>query len=98
MNIHSNIGFFKFAISEILWIWPGPQQSNPIFLQDSLAYNDMQLNEVWLQKYQQFIRYIRMSYFDCMILHCDPDLEDSITIYLEDNLTHDDASPYHVWY
>ena len=29
---------------------------------------------------------ISESYFDYMILHCDPDLEDSIPIFLKDNL------------
>ena len=40
---------------------------------------------------------IRTSYFDYMILHCDLDPEDSKTNLLEDNLAHDDASPYQVW-
>ena len=49
------------------------------------------------------------SYFDYMILHNDPDLEDSKPIFLEDNLPygeqfflhdtppHDDTPPYQVW-
>ena len=32
-----------------------------------------------------------------MILHCDLDLEDSKTIFLEDNQAYNDASPYQVW-
>ena len=40
----------------------------------------------------------RKSYFDYMIHHCDLDLEYSKSILLEDNLAHEDASPYQVWW
>ena len=32
-----------------------------------------------------------------LTFHCDIDLEGSKPIFLEDNLAHDDASPYQVW-
>ena len=34
---------------------------------------------------------------DYMSPQCDPELEDSKTIFLHDTLTHDEASPYQVW-
>ena len=34
---------------------------------------------------------------DYMSPHCDLELEDSKPIFLEDNLAHNDASPYQVW-
>ena len=73
-----------------------PQQSNPIFSQDNPLYDDVPSNQVYLQKDQQFRRHIRKSYLDNMILHCDLDLEDSKSIFLEDNLAHNDALPYQV--
>ena len=35
--------------------------------------------------------------FDYMRPHCDPELEDSITIFLQDTLAQDVASSYQVW-
>ena len=35
--------------------------------------------------------------FDQMSPHCDPELEDSKTIFLHDILAHDVASSYQVW-
>ena len=29
--------------------------------------------------------------------HCDPELEDSKLVFLQDTLAHDVASPYQVW-
>ena len=37
------------------------------------------------------------SCFDHMSPCCDLDLEDSKPIFFEDNLAHDEASPYQVW-
>ena len=65
------------------------------FSQDNPAYNDVPSNQVYLQK-DQFRRPSKKSYFDHMIRHCDLDLKDSKPIFLEDNQTHNDASPYQV--
>ena len=63
--------------------------------QESPSYDDVPLNQVKLQKDQHFRRWIRKSYFFYyMILHCDLDLEDRKPVLLEDNLTHNDVSPY----
>ena len=35
--------------------------------------------------------------FDQMSHHCDPELEDSKPIFLQDTLAHDVALPYQVW-
>ena len=35
--------------------------------------------------------------FDQMSPHCDPELENSKSIFLHDTLAHDVASPYQVW-
>ena len=35
--------------------------------------------------------------FDQISPHCDPELEDSKSVFLHDTLAHDVASPYQVW-
>ena len=89
MNIHWNSWPF-------LWPWPWPEQSNPIFLQDDPDYDDVPSNQVKSQKDQQLGWCIKKSYFDYMIFNCDLDLQDSKPILLENNLAHNDASPYQV--
>ena len=51
--------------------------SNSIFSQDTLAYDDVSSDQVWLPRNQQFRRYSRKSQFDHMSLSCDLSLEDS---------------------
>ena len=53
------------------------EHSNPTFSQDTLAYDHVPSNQVWLQKDKQF-RYIKETVrFDCMIIspycHLDPE-------------------------
>ena len=63
-------------------------------------YSDVPSNQVQLQKDKQIRQYIKTSYFDYVILHCDLDLEDSKPIFLKNNqahIIHKDASPYQVW-
>ena len=88
MNIHWNSEPFL-----LLW----PQQSNPIFSQDNPAYDDVPSNQVQLQKDPRFKRYIKKSYFNYVILHCNLDHEGSKPVLWEDNLAHDETSPYKVW-
>ena len=66
MNIHW---------SSELFLWPWPQQSNSLFSQDNPPYDNVPLNQVYLQKDQQ-------SYLDYIILNFDLDLEDSKSIFL----------------
>ena len=40
--------------------------SNPIFPQDTLAYDDVSSDQVWLPKDEQFRRHKKESYFDHM--------------------------------
>ena len=47
------------------------------FPQDTLAYDDVSWDQLWLPRNQQFRKYSRKSYFDHMSPHCDLDLEDS---------------------
>ena len=71
------------------------EQSNLFTWQSSLWW--CAITPSLFQKDQQFRRYVRKSYFDYVILHCDLDLEDSKPIFLKDNLAHNDALPYQVW-
>ena len=64
---------------------------NPIFPQDTLVYNAVLSNQVWLQTDQQFGRYSRNS-----PIHCDLDIEDSEPSFLPDTLPHDNTQPYQV--
>ena len=66
------------------------------FTRQSSLWCCLPANQVHLQKDQQFRRHIRKSSFDYIIFHCDLGLEDSKSIFLEDNLAHNDASPYQV--
>ena len=68
------------------------EYSNPIFPLDTLAYDALLLNQVWLQKDEQFKTYSRNSH----ILNnkspcCDLDIADSEPIFLLDILAHDAA-------
>ena len=45
------------------------------FSQDTLAYDGVSSDQVWLPRNQQFRRYSRKSYFDHMSPCCDLDLE-----------------------
>ena len=58
------------------------ERSNPIFPQDTLAYDAVLTNQVWLQMDQQFRRYSKnKSYFDYVSPRCDLDIEDSELIF-----------------
>ena len=65
--------------------------SNPIFPQDTPAYDVVLSNHVWLQTNQQFRRYNRKSYFDYISPCCDLDIEHSEPIFLHDTLAYDAA-------
>ena len=55
--------------------------SNPIFQQDTLSYDAILPNQIWLQTNQQFRRYNRKSYFDYISPCCDLDIEHSKPIF-----------------
>ena len=67
------------------------EHSYPIFPQDTLVYNAVLSDQVWLQTDQQFGRYSRNS-----PIHCDLDIEDSEPSFLPDTLPHDNTQPYQV--
>ena len=73
------------------------EQSNPFFSQDTLAYDAVLSNQVWLQTDQQFGRYSRKSYFDYISPHCSLDTDDSEPIFPHDTLPHDNTPPCQVW-
>ena len=98
--------------SEVLpWPWPSTQQPFFFSLQDMLAYEYVPLNQVWLQKSQQW--QFRRCRRNCQILiiwlwvlsltltfkiaNHDLDLEDSKQIFLHDTQAHDEAPPYQFW-
>ena len=57
------------------------ERSNLIFQQDTLAYDAVLSNEVWLQ----------IAYFDYISPHCDLDIEHSEPIFLYGTLVYDVA-------
>ena len=72
------------------------------FSQDTLAYDDVSSDQVWLLKNEQFRRHgTKESYFDHMKPRCDLDLEDSNKQTNKQKfcmtLAHDAASPYQIW-
>ena len=73
------------------------QQQKQGFTQSTPAYDGVPSNLIWLQKDQQFSRYVETVIFDQMSPNCDPGLEDSKPISFHDTLAHDVASPYQVW-
>ena len=69
------------------------KRSNPIFPQDTSAYDAVLWNEVWLQTDQQFRRYNTDSHIFIITIshHCDFDIEHSEPIFLHDTLAYDAA-------
>ena len=64
------------------------EQNNPIFLQDTLLYNVVLSNQVWLQTDQQFGIYSRNN-----PIHCDLDIDDSEPSFLPDTLLYGNTPP-----
>ena len=73
------------------------QCGNPIFLQDTQAYDVVLSNQVWLQRNWQFRRYGKSNHFDYKSPRCDLDIEDSKPIFPHDTAPCDNTSPYHIW-
>ena len=68
------------------------EHSNPIFAQDTLAYDAVLSNQVRLQTNQQFRRCKGNSHILCYISpRCDLDTEHSESIFLLDTLAYDAA-------
>ena len=69
------------------------ERSNPIFQQDTLDYDAVLSNQVWLQTDQQLRRYSRSNhnYFDYIRPQCDLDTEHSEPIFVHDTLAYDAA-------
>ena len=70
------------------------ERSNPIFPQDTLAYDTSLPNQVWLQIDQQFRRYSKNSHILIIRPHCDLDTEDIEPIFLHNASFHDNTPPY----
>ena len=62
------------------------EQYNSIILQDTLVYDAVLSNQVWLQTDQQFGIYSRNN-----PIHCDLDIDDSEPSFLPDTLPHDNT-------
>ena len=76
------------------------EHSNPIFPQDTQAYDAVLSYHVWLQTDQQFRRYSKTS--NILIInispHCDFDIEDSEPFFfLHDTSPHDNTPSHKVW-
>ena len=108
MYHHTNLVTEGSAVEEILsrWTFTGILNiSCDLYLDNNRAirsfHKTIQLLMICHQtklscKDQHLRRYIWKPYFDHMIRHCDPDLEVSKPIFLEDNLAHNDTSPHEV--
>ena len=72
-----------------LSLWPWPLTQNPIFQQNTPAYDAVLSNQVWLQTDQQFRRYNRNSHI--LII-----LALAVTFTLS-TVGYDAAWPYQVW-
>ena len=68
--------------------------SNPIFTQDTPAYDAILANQVWLQTDLQIRRYSRTRNFYYVSPCCDLDTDDSEPIFLHDTSPHDKTPPY----
>ena len=53
--------------------------------------------KVGCKKISSSVDMVETVIFDQISPFCDPELEDSKPIFLQDTLTYDDASPYQVW-
>ena len=73
------------------------ERSNPIFPQDTPAYDAVLPSQVWLQMDQQFRRYSKNSHILIYSPCCDLDTEDRELIFLHDTWPHDNTPPYQVW-
>ena len=69
------------------------KRSNPIFLQDTPAYDAVLSNQVWLQTDQQFRRYNTDSHIFIITIshHCDFHIEHCEPVFLHDTLAYDAA-------
>ena len=72
--------------------------SSPIFSQDTVAYDDVSSDQVWLPKNQQFRRYSRKSH---TLIICALTVTLILTIannfFAQDTLAHNAVSSYQVW-
>ena len=64
------------------------EHSNPIFQQDTLTYDAVLSNQVWLQTDQQFRKFNRNTYILNISPHCDLDIEHSGPIFLHVTLAY----------
>ena len=83
MNLHCDLDF---------------KNNNPIFTQDTLQLTMMYHPiKFGCKKISSSIGMVDTVISDYMSPQCDPKLEDSKPIVLQDTLAHDDAPPYQVW-
>ena len=73
------------------------ESSNPIFPQDTQAYDAVLSNQAWFQMDQQFRRYSKNSHILNISPHSDLDIGDSEPVFPPDTLPIDNTPPYHVW-
>ena len=89
---YARVSYWNFE--PFLCPWPWPQHSCPVFSQEDPAHDDGPSKPSLVARRSA----VKMIYwkviFWFMIFHCDLDLEDSKSVFLEDNLTRDDASLY----
>ena len=79
------------TFTDILNLYCDLDHNNPIFPQDTPAYDAVLSNQVWLQTDQQFRRYSKKSYFNFTSPQSDPDTEDSEPIFPHDISPHDNT-------
>ena len=73
------------------------EHSNPIFQQNTPAYDAVLSNQVWLQADQQFRRHSKNSHILFISPHCDLDTEDSEPVFQQDTSPHNNTPKCQIW-
>ena len=77
------------------------ERSNPIFQQDTLAWDDVPSDQVWLPRNQQFRKYGRKSHILilwALAVTLTLKIATTTTTNIRMTLAHDAASPYQIWW
>ena len=93
-NQHTLFGCQKISgLEDIQYI----ENNDLFFTQSTPAYDDVHPIKFGCKRIGSPADMVETVIFDQMSPHCDPELEDNQPICFHDTLTHDVASPYHVW-
>ena len=107
MMMHHNSKFgnkMSCGLEEIIWTNTdilNPclvlECSHPFFPKDTLAYEQVPSDQVWLRRISSTEDIVEKVIVDHMIHCCDLDLKTAENFFLHDTLAHDATSQYRVW-